>query len=768
MKGQSRDGKLKLEIGCLLACGLLMAATARGAGSFDFVAETTEANPTIGFRAYGAVNVAVSWDGGTNWVAPVSGSDVLLSTNYGGAGTRYISVTGKATRVAFYGTGCTPSLLRDITSRLTDGITGINSAQNMFRECTGITRFSCPEWFDATSPNVTTLWGMFQLASSFNCPGVTNWNTSKVTLLRATFDRAAAFNQDISTKTINAGTPEAYTAWDVSKVTDFGQYNSLQWGTFNGAAAFNQPIGNWNTSSAIYMDSTFSGASAFNQDIGGWNTGNVIIMRYLFQNASSFDQNLGAWNTSKVASMQLMFAGASSFNNGGSDSIGDWDVSNVTTLWGMFLSAVNFNQPIGRWNTSKVVSMRGVFHGATRFNQDISTKTVNAGAPGEYVAWDVSNVTDFGVWANNCYGMFYNATAFNHPIGNWNVSKAATMNTMFYYATAFNQDLSAWRVTNVTDYANFFRNSGMSGTNYSKLLLGWSAQPLKAGVTFHGGSGKYSLTGAGGKVTIIKNHGWTFTDGGLETLAEYPVGTPMELQGCALHPDKIYTVTQDIDLAITAEWNDGAGFWPIGTDAQPFTGTFDGQGRVLSMLHVGRPTLDCAGLFGTIAGTVRRVGVTGAVTGSDYVGGLFGKLGAGGVVEDCYARVEVSAAAADRHRGGFGGRNEQGIVRRVYATGAVLPEGGSNGGGLVGSTDTGGAFDDTANFWDTEKSGWTVSAMGAGRTTAQMREIGTYAGWDIAPGHDRLNDRYPYLSVPAAGAPTWRLLAPAGTVIFVN
>ena len=747
---------------------LVLAATVVGAASFDFVAETSATNPVVGFRVYGAVGVGVSWDGGANWTPPVSGADVLLTNNYGSADMRYISVTGKATRVAFYGTGCTPALLRDITSPLTDGLTGINSALNMFRECTGITSFSCPTWFDAASTNVTTLWGMFQQASNFNCPGVTNWSTTKVTSLRATFHGAAAFNQDISTKTVNAETPQAYTAWNVAKVTDFGQNNSNQHGTFSGAAAFNQPIGNWDTSSAIYMELFLNGATAFDQDIGTWNTANVTTMRSMFNNAVAFNQNLGAWNTAKVTTMQLMFAGAKRFNNGGSDSINTWDVAKVTTLWGTFMGATDFNQPLGRWNTSKVTSMRGVFESAASFNQDISTRIINADQPDEYVAWDVSNVTDFGVWKDSCHGMFNNAKAFNQPIGNWNVSQAATLNSMFAGATAFDQDLSAWRVTNATDCANLFNASALSGTNYSKLLLSWSEQPLRSAVPFHGGSGKYTLEAAGGKVTIIRNNGWIFTDGGIEAKAEYAVSKPMELQGCALHLDKTYTVTQDIDLAETTSWNGGAGFWPIGTVTQPFTGTFKGEGCVLSNLHLARPTLDCAGLFGKITGTVRRLGVTGAVTGSDNVGGLFGKLSTNGVVEDCYARVAVTAAADDRHRGSFGGRNERGIMRRVYATGTVMPLAGSHGGGLVGSADVGGAYEDTANFWDTEASGWATSAMGSGRATSRMREIGTYTGWDMAPSHERRNDRYPYLALPAVGEPTWRISISDGTIILIN
>ena len=47
--------------------------------------------------------------------------------------------------------------------------------------------------------------------------------------------------------------------------------------------------------------------------------------------------------------------------------------------------------------------------------------------------------------------MFYEASDFNQPLNNWNVSNVTDMSSMFRNASSFNQPLNNWNVLNVTD-----------------------------------------------------------------------------------------------------------------------------------------------------------------------------------------------------------------------------------------------------------------------------------------------------------------------------
>ena len=332
----------------------------------------------------------------------------------------------------------------------------------------------------------------FQNNNNFNNGGssaISGWNTSRVTNMGSMFSSATSFNQPVD-------------GWDVTGVTSMSAM-------FNTATSFNNGgstgINNWRPSSCTSMSSMFQNTS-FNQPIGDWDTSSVNNFYRMFRINSSFNQDIGNWDVSSVVgspgstnAFRQMFGSA--FNNGGSSSISGWDVSNCRNFTAMFESASSFNQDIGAWtfdNSYVGTSVDSMFNGASAFNNGGSTGINN---------WDTSSCTNMGA--------MFHSTTFNQPIGNWDTSSVTSIHAMFYNADAFDQDLSNWTVTAITDAGNFMGSAnGLSTTNYDRTLSGWSSQSVNNGVSISFGNSQYSTaTGASYRSTLVSK-GWTITDGG--------------------------------------------------------------------------------------------------------------------------------------------------------------------------------------------------------------------------------------------------------------
>ena len=277
---------------------------------------------------------------------------------------------------------------------------------------------------------------------------------SQVTDMSRMFNRAGAFNQNISN-------------WDVSSVTNMSNM-------FNWAIVFNQDISSWNVSSVTDMSDMFRSAFAFNQNLSVWDVASVTNMSAMFSNAIAFNQDLSAWDVSSVIDMSSMFRYARAFNQ----DISTWDVSSVTDMSDMFSNALTFNQDLDNWDVSSVIDMSNMFNSAIAFNQDLSAWDVSSVTDMSYMFaastlnqslsfWDVSSVT-------NMANMFRDALAFNQDISTWDVSSVMNMSYMFNTAWAFNQDLSAWDVSSVTDMSDMFGNAGA----FNQSLNGWDVSSV--------------------------------------------------------------------------------------------------------------------------------------------------------------------------------------------------------------------------------------------------------------------------------------------------
>ena len=234
---------------------------------------------------------------------------------------------------------------------------------------------------------------------------------------------------------------------------------------------------------------------------------------------------------------------------------------------------------------------------------------------------------------------------------------------------------------------------------------------------------------------------------------------------------KYFKLTADIDLN-NNRWT------PIGTNAVAFTGSFDGDGHVISNLKIeitdSTATLTISGLFGEVSqvekkATIKNLGVeainiehnyystkiggligqcqyptdiqncytTGTITAGDSsnstnqsfrTGGLVGNYYGLGSMVNCYSQVNITINGWSRSAGGLVGEVGGGaIVTNCYATGTVSGASANNKygfGGLLGRLANGNPSTSTVN-----NSYWNSNAMttGIGTVDADFTSNGSTA-----------------------------------------
>ena len=127
------------------------------------------------------------------------------------------------------------------------------------------------------------------------------------------------------------------------------------------------------------------------------------------------------------------------------------------------------------------------------------------------------------------------------------------------------------------------------------------------------------------------------------------------LEGTAQNAAACAVLTTHIDLT-------GGAWTPIGSESNPYTGTFDGQNHTISGMTLENAE-SYSGLFGNVTGTVQNFTVTGAITvntsATDLkVGGAVGCLGtttAAGTVSGVTCDVDITVTSGSGHIGGLVG-----------------------------------------------------------------------------------------------------------------
>jgi hypothetical protein len=202
-----------------------------------------------------------------------------------------------------------------------------------------------------------------------------------------------------------------------------------------------------------------------------------------------------------------------------------------------------------------------------------------------------------------------------------------------------------------------------------------------------------------------------------------------------------FSLGADVDLGANGPTS-AAPFQMIGTTDQPFTGTFDGGGHIVSNVQVSLPNAADVGFFGNVLGVaaeVRNLNITGAsISGQQNVGILAGSLVRGARILGCSSQGTVqgtirvggvvgygvygplissswssaTVTSTTSFAGGLAGLLELGIfVFNSHSAGAV--NGADHVGGLLGGTDSGGVYNSysAAKVASTDATGGAVGGL---------------------------------------------------------
>lgn len=188
----------------------------------------------------------------------------------------------------------------------------------------------------------------------------------------------------------------------------------------------------------------------------------------------------------------------------------------------------------------------------------------------------------------------------------------------------------------------------------------------------------------------------------------YNISTCLELNETRNNLTAYYQLTENINCSDTINWNDGAGWEPIGYCAEwdggeclsefPFEGIFEGNGYAIDGLYIYRPDQDMVGVFGYLIRKIHNLGIINSnITGREYVGILSGYFATWyedrpANISKCYTKGEVYGTD---YVGGLVGYISQGNISESYSLGNVTGNG--KVGGLIGYSSDGGIFSSYSN-----------------------------------------------------------------------
>ena len=164
-----------------------------------------------------------------------------------------------------------------------------------------------------------------------------------------------------------------------------------------------------------------------------------------------------------------------------------------------------------------------------------------------------------------------------------------------------------------------------------------------------------------------------------------PISDCEGLQEMRKELDASYFLLNDIDCTETKNWNEGAGFAPVGSPNEPFFGSFDGAGFEIKGLIINRADFRDIGLFGaSFEATIHDVTLTDFdVKGKNNTAAVVGNA----FDSDIYNIVikNLNIEGQNNNTGAVSGYSRKSDYNKIYAEAKV--SGRKFTGGLIGTAD---------------------------------------------------------------------------------
>jgi len=286
--------------------------------------------------------------------------------------------------------------------------------------------------------------------------------------------------------------------------------------------------------------------------------------------------------------------------------------------------------------------------------------------------------------------------------------------------------------------------------------------------------------------------GGYFLNGSGSTADPYGLCDCNMLQDVNKATDANYILLSNIDCSQTTTWNNGSGFYPIGT----FRGKLDGNGKIISGLFINASVQDSnisgeaavvTGLFADIAtnGIITKLGLADVNirNGARYVGGITGVNQ--GAISNSYLSgiVHSSNGNANASNGGIAGENRGGTITNFYTTGTVSSDYYTlHTGGIIGGYSSSGTALNTYTTSSVSgyscvggylgKSGMTVlNSFSAGTVTGDPVAVNFTGGFVGCPSGsntgptgsnsfwDNSSNMYYYTNAPMSSWGTWEQIS---------